>query len=574
MLPAVMPNLLVNGSTGIAVGMATNIPPHNLTEVVDGLHALIDDPEITIKDLMKHIKGPDFPTAGIINGVAGIKEAYETGRGKIIIRARANIETNKNNRQSIIITELPYTVNKANLVEKISDLVREKKVEDISALRDESDRDGIRVVIELKRDANAQVVMNNLFKHTQMQTTFGIIILALVDGRPMVLNLKQTLQHFIDHRHEVVQRRTQFELEAAERRAHILEGLKIALENIDAIIQLIKKSKDPAVAKEGLMKKYKLSEIQATEILKMQLQRLTNLEVEKIENEYRDVIKLIEKLKGILASKAKRMAIIKDELADIRKTFGDERRTEILKKEVEEIDFEDTIAEEEVVVTISRQGYIKRFPVSGYRRQGRGGQGVSGGQTKDDDFIEHLFVASTHEYIMFFTDKGRCYWLKVYEVPELSKTARGKHISNLIEQQSDEKIRAVINVKEFSDQLSVLMVTKEGVIKRTNLSEYSNPRKGGIIAITIEKNDDLVDAQLTDLKQDVLLGTHDGIAIRFHGEEVREMGRSARGVTGINLEKGDYVVGMVSLKRENGTILVVSDMGYGKRSEVGDYRTT
>ncbi|HMV25890.1 MAG TPA: DNA gyrase subunit A [bacterium] len=573
-LPAVMPNLLVNGSTGIAVGMATNIPPHNLTEVVDGLHALIDDPEITIKDLMKHIKGPDFPTAGIINGVAGIKEAYETGRGKIIIRARANIETNKNNRQSIIITELPYTVNKANLVEKISDLVREKKVEDISALRDESDRDGIRVVIELKRDANAQVVMNNLFKHTQMQTTFGIIILALVDGRPMVLNLKQTLQHFIDHRHEVVQRRTQFELEAAERRAHILEGLKIALENIDAIIQLIKKSKDPAVAKEGLMKKYKLSEIQATEILKMQLQRLTNLEVEKIENEYRDVIKLIEKLKGILASKAKRMAIIKDELADIRKTFGDERRTEILKKEVEEIDFEDTIAEEEVVVTISRQGYIKRFPVSGYRRQGRGGQGVSGGQTKDDDFIEHLFVASTHEYIMFFTDKGRCYWLKVYEVPELSKTARGKHISNLIEQQSDEKIRAVINVKEFSDQLSVLMVTKEGVIKRTNLSEYSNPRKGGIIAITIEKNDDLVDAQLTDLKQDVLLGTHDGIAIRFHGEEVREMGRSARGVTGINLEKGDYVVGMVSLKRENGTILVVSDMGYGKRSEVGDYRTT
>ncbi|HNO12324.1 MAG TPA: DNA gyrase subunit A, partial [bacterium] len=402
-LPAVMPNLLVNGSTGIAVGMATNIPPHNLTEVVDGLHALIDDPEITIKDLMKHIKGPDFPTAGIINGVAGIKEAYETGRGKIIIRARAHIETNKNNRQSIIITELPYTVNKANLVEKISDLVREKKVEDISALRDESDRDGIRVVIELKRDANAQVVMNNLFKHTQMQTTFGIIILALVDGRPMVLNLKQTLQHFIDHRHEVVQRRTQFELEAAERRAHILEGLKIALENIDAIIQLIKKSKDPAVAKEGLMKKYKLSEIQATEILKMQLQRLTNLEVEKIENEYRDVIKLIEKLKGILASKAKRMAIIKDELADIKKTFGDERRTEILKKEVEEIDFEDTIADEEVVVTISRQGYIKRFPVSGYRRQGRGGQGVSGGQTKEDDFIEHLFVASTHEYIMFFT---------------------------------------------------------------------------------------------------------------------------------------------------------------------------
>jgi DNA gyrase subunit A len=573
-LPAVIPNLLVNGSAGIAVGMATNIPPHNLTEIVDGLAALIDNPDITIKELMKHIKGPDFPTAGIINGVGGIKDAYETGRGKLIIRARALIETAKNGRVSIIVTELPYQVNKANMIERISELVRDKKIEDISALRDESDRDGMRVVIELKRDANAQVVMNNLFKHTSMQTTFGIIMLALVDGRPMVLNLKQALQYFIDHRHEVVLRRTKYELEAAEKRAHILEGLKIALENIDAVIALIKKAKDPHTAKEGLMKKFKLSEIQALEILKMQLQRLTNLEVEKIENEYKEIIKLIEKLKGIIASKAKRMQIIKDELAEVKKVFGDERRTEILKKEVEQIDFEDTIAEEEMVVTISRQGYIKRFPVSGYRRQGRGGTGASGGSTKEDDYIEHLFVASTHDYILFFTNKGRCYWLKVYEVPQVGKTARGKHITNLIEQQADEQIRAFINVKEFDEKFSVVMVTKEGTIKKTNLSEFSNPRKGGIIAITIEAKDDLVGAKLTDGKQDIILGTKDGIAIRFKNEDVREMGRSARGVTGIRLEKKDFVVGMVALNRENGTILVVSNLGYGKRSDVADYRIT
>lgn len=573
-LPAVIPNLLINGSTGIAVGMATNIPPHNLSEVIDAVSAVIDDENISVKDLMKYVKGPDFPTGGIINGTNGIKEAYETGRGKLTIRARASIETAKNGRQSIIVTELPYMVNKANLVEKISELNRDKKVEDISALRDESDRDGIRVVIELKRDANAQVVMNNLFKHTQMQTTFGIIMLALVDGRPMVLNLRQALQHFVDHRHEVVNRRTKFELEAAEKRAHILEGLKIALENIDAVIALIKKAKDPQTAKDGLMKKFKLSEIQALEILKMQLQRLTNLEVEKIENEYKEIIKLIEKLKGILASKAKRMNIIKEELAEIKKTFGDDRRTEILKKEVEEIDFEDTIAEEEMVVTISHQGYIKRFPVSGYRRQGRGGTGVSGGTTKDDDYIEHLFVASTHDYILFFTNKGRCYWLKVYEVPQVGKTARGKHITNLIEQQGDEHLRAFINVKEFDEKYSAVMVTKLGVIKKTNLSEFSNPRKGGIIAITIEDKDDLVDVKLTDGKQDIILGTKDGIAIRFKNDDVREMGRSARGVTGITLEKKDFVVGMVTLKRENGTILVVSDLGYGKRSDVGDYRIT
>jgi DNA gyrase subunit A len=573
-LPAVIPNLLINGSAGIAVGMATNIPPHCLTEVVDGCAALIDNPDVSIKDLMKHVKGPDFPTAGIINGTGGIKEAYETGKGKIIVRARALIETAKNGRASIIVTELPYQVNKANLIEKISDLVREKKVEDISALRDESDRDGMRIVIELKRDANAQVIMNNLFKHTQMQTTFGIIMLSLVDGRPMVLNLKQMLEYFVEHRHEVVLRRTKFELEAAEKRAHILEGLKIALENIDAVIALIKKAKDPQTAREGLMKKFKLSEIQATEILKMQLQRLTNLEVEKIENEYKEVIKLIEKLQGILKNRQKRMQIIKDELAEIKKVFGDERRTEILKKEVEDIDFEDTIAEEEMVVTISRQGYIKRFPVSGYRRQGRGGQGVSGGSTKEDDYIEHLFVASTHDYILFFTNKGRCYWLKVYEIPQVGKTARGKHITNMIEQQSDELVRAIINVKEFDEKFAVVMVTKDGTIKKTNLSEFSNPRKGGIIAITIENKDDLVEAKLTDGKQDIILGTKDGIAIRFKSDDVREMGRSARGVTGIHLEKKDFVIGMVALKRENGTILVVSNLGYGKRSDVEEYRIT
>lgn len=573
-LPAVLPNLLVNGSAGIAVGMATNIPPHNLGEIVDGLAHLIDNPECSVKDLMKYIKGPDFPTAGIINGTAGIKEAYETGRGKIIIRARATIETAKNGRASIIVNEIPYQVNKASLIEKISDLVRDKKVEDISALRDESDRDGMRIVIELKRDANAQVIMNNLYKHTQMQTTFGIIMLALVDGRPLVLNLKRALEHFIDHRHEVVQRRTKFELEAAEKRAHILEGLKIALENIDAVIALIKKSKDPQVAKEGLMKKYKLSEIQATEILKMQLQRLTSLEVDKIENEYKEVIKLIEKLQGILKSRAKRMQIVKDELLELKKTFGDPRRTEIVKKEAAEIELEDTIAEEEMVVTISHQGYIKRFPVSGYRRQGRGGQGVSGGSTKEDDYIEHLFTASTHDYILFFTNKGRCYWLKVYEIPQVGKTARGKHITNMIEQQGDEQIRAFINIKEFSDQMSVMMVSRQGVIKKSNLSEFSNPRKGGIIAITIDPKDDLVDAKLTDGSRDILIGTKDGMAIRFKEDEVREMGRSARGVAGIDLAKGDFVVGVVALKRQNGTILVVSDQGYGKRSDVADYRVT
>lgn len=573
-LPAVVPNLLINGSSGIAVGMATNIPPHNLSEVVDGIVNVIDSPDCTVKDLMKHVKGPDFPTAGIINGVSGIKDAYESGKGKVVIRARASIETSKNGREAIIITEIPYQVNKASLLEKISELVRDKKVEDISAMRDESDRDGMRIVLELKRDANAQVIMNNLFKHTQMQTTFGIIMLALVDGRPQVLNLKQILQHFVDHRHEVVQRRTKFELEAAEKRAHILEGLKIALENIDAVIALIKKSKDPQTAKDGLMKKFKLSEIQALEILKMQLQRLTNLEVEKIEKEYKEVIKLIEKLKGILSSKAKRMQIIKEELLELKKTFGDDRRTEILKKEAQEIDFEDTIAEEEMVVTISHQGYIKRFPVSGYRRQGRGGTGVTGGATKDDDYIENLIVASTHEYLLFFTNKGRCYWLKVYDIPQVGRAARGKHIKNVLELQAEEQVRAYISVKEFADTQSVIMVTRGGTIKKTNLSEFSNPRRGGIIAVTIEDKDDLVDAKLTDGKRDIILGTKDGMAIRFHESDVREMGRSARGVSGVDLAKKDYVVGVVVLRRDNGTVLVVSDKGYGKRSDVSDYRVT
>ncbi len=573
-LPSVIPNLLINGSSGIAVGMATNIPPHNLSEVVDGVIRLIDEPDSTIKDLMKHIKGPDFPTAGIINGMTGIKEAYETGRGKIILRARAAIETAKNGRMSIIISEIPYQVNKANLLEKISELVRDKKVDDISALRDESDRDGLRIVIELKRDANAQVIMNQLFKHTQMQTTFGIIMLALVQGRPVVLNLKDMIVHFIEHRHDVVLRRTKFDLEAAEKRAHILEGLKIALENIDAVIALIKKSKDVPTAKEGLMKKFRLSDIQSTEILKMQLQRLTNLEVKKIEEEYREIIKLIEKLKGIIASRPKRMQIIKDELLAIKKTFGDERRTEIVRQELQEIELEDTIAEEEMVVTISHQGYIKRFPVSGYRRQSRGGVGVSGGTTKDDDFIEHLFVASTHEYILFFTSKGRCYWLKVYEIPQVGKTARGKHITNLIEQQTDEKIRAFIAVKTFDEDRSIVMVTQQGVIKKVNLSEFSNPRKAGIIAITIEDKDDLVDAKLTDGKQEIILGTHEGMALRFKETDVREMGRTAKGVTGIRLDKKDYVIGVVALKRDQASILVVSDKGYGKRSDVSDYRIT
>ncbi len=571
-LPAYLPNLLVNGSSGIAVGMATNMPPHNLTEVIDGLIALIKNPDISIEKLMKHIVAPDFPTGGIIFGYQGVRDAYLTGRGKIIVRAKANIETAKNGREAIIITELPYQVNKATLQEKIAELVKEGKIEDISALRDESDRDGMRVVIELKRDGQPAVVLNQLFKHTQMQTTFGVIQLALVNGTPKVLTLKEIMQHFLLHRMDVLIRRTKFELDAAERRAHILEGYIIALDNIDEVIETIKKSRDVDTARNNLMRKFKLSEIQAKAILDMRLQRLTGLERKKIEDEYREVIKLIEKLRGILDSEEKRNFIIKDELLELKEKYGDERRTEII-YDYTEFSLEDTIAEEDVVVTISHKGFIKRFPVSGYRKQARGGKGVSGAGTKDDDFIEHMFVASTHQYILFFTDTGKCYWLKVHEVPEGGRASRGKSIINLIEKEKDEQIAAFVAVKEFKDDQYLLMVTAQGTIKKTVLSAYSNVRKSGINAININKGDRLIGVKLTDGKNDVVLGTRQGMAIRFHEEDVRDMGRTATGVRGISLAKKDEVVGLIVIKRQ-GTILVVTQNGFGKRSDITDYRIT
>ena len=572
-LPALIPNLLVNGTSGIAVGMATNIPPHDLSEVVDGTIALIDTPELTTEKLMKYVKAPDFPTGGIIYGYDGVKSAYTTGRGRIVIRARASIETGKNDRQSIVVTEIPYQVNKANLIERIADLVNEKKLEDISDIRDESDRDGFRIVIELKRDANAEIILNNLYMHTQMQTTFGVIMLALVEGRPKILTLKEMMQCFVDHRLEVVIRRSKFELDEAEKRAHILEGYIIALDNIDAIVKLIKASKDVETAKTGLMKRFKLSEIQAKAILDMRLQRLTGLERKKIEDEYRETIKLIERLKAILKSKPLQLDIIKKELLEMKEKYGDPRRTEIVYK-AEEFSIEDMIAEEQVVITVSHGGSVKRVPVSGYRRQSRGGRGSMGASTKEDDFIEHVFVASSHDYMLLFTNKGRCYWLKVFEVPEASRAARGKSIANLISKEQDEVITSYVTVKNFEDTIFLMMVTKQGMIKKTPLAEFSNPRKSGIIAIGLGKGDQLIDVRVTDGTQDVVIGTHEGMAIRFHEGEVRAMGRTAAGVRAIRLGKGDRVVGGVVLRKQGTTILVATEGGYGKRSETAEYRVS
>ena len=572
-LPALFPNLLCNGSSGIAVGMATNIPPHNLNEVIDGCFAYIKDDQITNEKLMKHIIAPDFPTGGIIYGYDGVKDAYTTGRGRILVRAKANIETGKSDRQRIIISELPYMVNKASLIEKIADLVNDKKIEDISDIRDESDRDGMRVVIDLKRDGNAEVVLNNLFKQTQMQTTFGVIMLALVDGKPQVLKLREMIQHFIKHRNEVVVRRSKFELEEAEKKAHILEGYIIALDNIDAVIKLIKQSKDVEAAKTGLMKKFKLSEIQAKSILEMRLQKLTGLERKKVEDEYRETIKLIEKLKAILQSKQLQLKIIEDELTELKKKYGDARRTEIVYK-AEEFSVEDMIAEEDVVITISHKGFIKRYPVTGYRRQSRGGKGVTGAATKEDDFLEHIFIASTHDYILIFTNLGRCYWLKVFELPEAFRTAQGKSINTLITKSPDEAITSFIAVKEFDDKHYVLMVSALGLVKKVLLSEFSNPRRNGVTAANLKKNDTLKEVKLTDGKQDVVIGTQEGLAIRFKEAEVRPMGRTAAGVRGIRLGRKDKVVGMVILKRNDTTILVATERGYGKRSEAEEYRVS
>jgi len=572
-LPSYLPNLLVNGASGIAVGMATNIPPHNLTEIIDGIIALIKNPKLKNEKLMKYVTAPDFPTAGIIYGYEGVRSAYTTGRGRIVVRARANIETLKNSRENIIITELPYQVNKANLIEKIADLVRSGKITEISNLRDESDRDGMRVVIELKRDAQPAVVLNQLFKHTQMQSTFGVIMLALVNGIPKVMQLNEMMRHFIDHRMDVLVKRTKFELDAAERRAHILEGYIIALDNIDAVIQTIKKSKDVDTAKINLMKKFKLSEIQAKAILDMRLQRLTGLERKKIEDEYKETIKLIEKLKGILSNEERRYSIIKEELLEIKKRYGDERKTEIVYS-TEDFSLEDIIAEEDVVVTISHNGFIKRFPVSGYRRQGRGGRGVTGAGTKDDDFIEHMFIASTHQYILFFTDRGKVYWLKVHEVPEGGRAARGRSVINLLQKDKDENITAFVTVKEFSDDKYLIMATQKGTIKKTVLSAYGNVRRGGINAINLVKGDRLIEVMLTDGKNDIVLGTRNGFAIRFNEKDVRNMGRTATGVRGVRLSKDDIVVGLLVIKHQGASILVVTENGYGKRSDIKDYRVT
>jgi len=576
-LPTILPNLLVNGSSGIAVGMATNIPPHNLTEVVDGLIALIKDPAIGIDKIMKHIKAPDFPTGGIIWGFEGVKSAYLTGRGKIIIRAKARIEVAKNDRETIIISELPYQVNKANLIENIAYLVRDKKIEDISDVRDESDKDGLRVVIDVKRGGAANVILNNLFKHTQMQVTFGVILLALVDGIPRVLNLKDMMESFVKHRLNVIIRRTKFDLDAAEKRAHILEGYMIALDNIDEVIEVIKKSKDVPTAQERLMKRFKLSEIQSKAILEMRLQRLTGLERKKIEEEYRELIKLIEKLKRILASDALRREILTDELKQLRETYGDERRTEIVMNAVKISDEEfikEFIKEEDVVITISHSGYIKRTPVSGYRRQSRGGKGIIGATTREDDFIEHMFVASTHNHLMFFTDLGKCYMLKVHEIQEASRTAKGYSVANYLGKSKEEEITAILNVKDFTEEHFITMVTKQGVMKKTDLNSFENTRKGGIIAISLGKEDKLIDVQLTNGKQEILIGTHGGMAIRFNESDVRSMGRTAAGVRAIKLDKKDFVVGLVAVKRAGTSILVVTDKGYGKRSDLQDYRMT
>jgi len=571
-LPTILPNLLVNGSSGIAVGMATNIPPHNLNEIVDGLIALLKNPDLPVEKLMRYIKGPDFPTGGIIVGLSGIKEAYTTGKGRIIVRAKASIENYKG-RSRIVITEIPYQVNKASLIEKIAELVQERKIEDISDIRDESDKDGMRIVIELRRDAQPEVVLNNLYKHTNLQTTFGVIMLALVNGVPKILNLKEMMNEFINFRLNVIVRRTKFELDDAEKRAHILEGLKIALDNIDEIVELIKKSKDPETAKVNLMKKFKLSEIQAKAILDMRLQRLTGLERSKVESEYKETIKLIEKLKSILRSKELQKELIHEELLKLKEKYGDERRTLIIEGE-EDFSVEDLIAEEDVVITITHNGFIKRYPVSGYRRQNRGGKGITAAVTKDDDFIEHMFVASTHHYIIFFTDKGRAYSLKVHEIPEGSRASRGRSISHLIRKEPDEKVTAFVAVKEFNENLFVTMVTKTGLVKKVPLMEFATTRKTGLIAINLNRGDRLVDARLTDGGQDLIIGTRKGIAIRFNEKDIRPMGRQAAGVRGIKLEKDDEVIGMIAVKRAGTTILVVTEKGFGKRSELNDYRVT
>ncbi len=570
LLPAALPNLLVNGSSGIAVGMATNIPPHNLHEVADAIVYLLEHSDAEIKDLMRYVKGPDFPTGGIICGKGGIKDAYTTGRGKIIVRARATIEHQKNGKDLIVVTEIPYQVQKASVIESIASLVDDKKIEGLSDIRDESDKDGMRIVFELKRDVEEQIVLNQLFKHSQLEGTFGIIMLALVDNRPRVLNLRQMLDCYIGHRKVIIRRRTQFELDKALKRAHILEGLKIALKFIDRIIKVIKTSKTVPVAKENLIKEFGLSDIQAQAILEMQLQRLTALERDKLDAEYAELLKKIEMCRAILASEKKIEGIIKDELLELKKKYGDERRTEIV-GDVEELNIEDLIAEEDVVVTISHGGYIKRLPVSAYRKQKHGGKGATAAEVREEDFVEHLFVASTKNYLLIFTDKGRIYWLKVYEIPQASRVSKGRAIVNLLEMAADEKISASIPVKDFSEGSFLVMTTKLGLVKKTRLDEYSNPRKGGIIGITLDKGDELIGVELSDGKQELLIATRLGKAIRFPEAQVRDMGRQAKGVRGISLAKSDEVITMKIARKED-SILTVTELGFVKRTPISQYR--
>lgn len=572
-LPSGLPNLLVNGSSGIAVGMATNIPPHNLGEVIAGLKALIDNPEITIEELLQYIPAPDFPTGGIIYGYSEVRSAFLTGRGKILLRAKTYIEEAKNGKQAIIVTELPYQVNKSGLIEKIADLVRQKTLEDISDIRDESDRDGVRVVIETKRDAIPSVVLNNLFKHTQMQVTFGAIMLALVNGRPKVCTLKELMQYYIEHRNEVIVRRSQFELNAAEARAHILEGFKIALDNIDEVISIIRGSRDAKLAAERLIERFGLTEIQTKAILEMRLQRLTGLERDKIEAEYRELLVTIERLKAILASKELQLKIVSDELDEVGKKFSDKRRTEIVRDHTD-FKVEDLIADEEVIVTITHRGNIKRTPVSNYRRQNKGGRGLSGAGTNDDDFVEHVFQASTHHYLLFFTDKGRCYKIKVYDLPEGSRNSKGRSIANVIAKQPDEVINAYLAIKEFKEDNYIILCTQNGTVKKMDMTNFEHTRTNGIIAVTLNDDDKLIAAKISDGTCDVIIGTRNGIACRFRESDVRAMGRTAAGVRGISLEGDDQVVSMIVIKRSDAQVLVVGEKGYGKRTKYEDFRLT
>ncbi len=576
-MPGSLPNLLINGSSGIAVGMATNMAPHNLTEVIDGITAFIENQDIETKELMQHITAPDFPTAGIIYGYEGVKEAYETGRGKITLRARANTEELRGGREQIVITEIPYQVNKSTLIQKIAELVNNEKITEISEVRDESDREGMRVVIVLKRSANAGVVLNQLYKYTQMQTTFGVINLALVKGRPKIMGLKELIHHYVEHRVDVVIRRTIYDLDQAEARAHILEGLKIALDNLDEVIKTIRASKNPQIANVELRKKFFLTDIQAKAILEMRLQKLTGLERDKIDTEYNEIVDKIARFREILGNREMQYMIIKDELQDIKERYGDERRTQVVYS-AEDFNIEDMIADEDVVVTISNKGFIKRMPVSGYRRQRRGGKGMKGTTTRDEEYVEHLFVATNHNYILFFTEKGKCFWLKVYEIPEGGRLARGRAIINLIEIDKDDHIKAFVPVKTLDDEEyvkghSIIMATEQGQIKKTSLEAYSRPRRDGIIAINIKDGDSLLGAELTDGDSNIILANQGGRAIRFHESDAREMGRNTSGVRGMTLGKDDKLVDMVVIKNTHeATVLAISENGFGKRSLVDDYR--